>query len=180
MKNFLIAMVLSFLVAAPAMAKSKKPADDSIVTTAINDGRFTILVDLVVTAGLAGVLDEEGQFTVFAPTDDAFEETFGEGVTAGDIVGVIAGACIDVIGAAQNVLLHHVADGRRWSNSVVGKNTKPIDTLNGELIWVRNDGSIRDASGSSMADIVIPDVNASNGIVHALDYVLMPSSLCVD
>ena len=93
MKNLLIAFVISFLVAAPAMAKPGKPADDSIVTTAIDDGRFTILIDLVVAAGLAGVLDQEGQFTVFAPTDDAFEETFFEGVTAGDIVGVIAGAC---------------------------------------------------------------------------------------
>lgn len=180
MKNLLIAFVLSLMVASPAMAKPGKPNKESIVDLAIANGNFTILVDLVVTAGLAGVLDEEGQFTVFAPTDGAFEETFGEGVTAGDIVGVIAGACDDVIGAAQNILLHHVANGRRWSNSVVGKNTKPIATLNGEYLWVRNDGSIRDGAGYTEADIVIPDNNAKNGIVHAIDYVLMPSSLCVD
>jgi len=176
MKNLLIAFVLSFLVAAPAMAKPGKPAEDSIVTTAVEDGRFTILVDLVVAAGLAGVLDEDGQFTVFAPTDGAFEEAFFPGVTADDIVGVLTANCSDVVASAQNILLHHVANGRRWSNSVVGNNTKPIRTLNGERIWVRSDFSIRDASDGTEADIVIPDVNASNGIIHAIDFVLVPSS----
>jgi len=70
-------------------------------------------------------------------------------------------------------ILHSVAN-----NSVVGKNTKPIKTLNGEYIWVRNDGSIRDASGSAEADIAIPDVNASKGIVHAIEYVLFPNNRC--
>lgn len=182
MKNLLIAFVISFLVAAPAMAKPGKPAEDSIVKTAMDDdeGRFTILVDLVITAGLAGVLDEDGQFTVFAPTDEAFETTFVPGITAGEIVAYIASQCDDVVGAAQNILLHHVAHGRRWSESVVGSNTKPIRTLNGERIWVSSDFGIRDASEAKEATIVLPDVNASNGIIHAIDYVLMPSSLCVD
>ena len=180
MKKVLIALVVSCLIAAPAMAKPGKPNPDSIYDTADGNGNFGILVELLDIAGLDGVLMEEGQFTVFAPTDGAFEETFGAGVTAGDIVSVIAGACTDVVGAAQNILLHHVTDGRRWSKSVVGKNTKPIEMLNAEYIWVRNDSSIRDALGNTEADIVLKDVNASNGIIHAIDYVLFPSNLCVD
>jgi len=174
MKKLITALVLSFLVATPALAR--KPSGDNIVELAVGNGNFTILVELVTIAGLAPVLAEEGQFTVFAPTDAAFEETFFPGVTAGDIVGVLSGACTDVIAAAQNILLHHVTDGRRWSNSVVGKNTKPLEMLNGEFLWVRSDGSIRDAAGGDEADIVIPDNNASNGIVHAIDFVLFPSN----
>jgi uncharacterized surface protein with fasciclin (FAS1) repeats len=174
MKKLIAALVLSFMVATPALAR--KPAEDNIVDLAVDNGNFTILVELVTTAGLAGVLADEGQFTVFAPTDAAFEETFGIGVTAGDIVNVLAGACTDVIAAAQNILLHHVTDGRRWSNSVVGRNVKPIEMLNGEYIWVRPDLSIRDASGGDDADIVGPNNNASNGIVHAIDFVLFPSN----
>lgn len=179
MNKLLTALTVSLAIAAtPVMAK--KPGADSIYDTAENDGRFTILLDLLDAAGLDGVLKTEGQFTVFAPTDGAFEATFGAGVTAADIVGVLAGACSDVVKSAQNILLHHVTDGRRWSNSVVGKNTKNIEMLNGEYVWVRNDGSILDASGADAATIAIPDVNASNGIVHAISYVLMPSELCVD
>ena len=181
MKKLITALSVSLAIAAsPVMAK--KPNMDSIYDTADMDGRFTILVDLLDTTGLDGVLQDEGQFTVFAPTDAAFEETFGTGVTTADIVGVLVGACgADfVVSSATNILLHHVTDGRRWSNSVVGRNTKNIEMLNAEYIWVRNDGSIRDASGDDEADIAIPDINAKNGIVHAIDYVLMPSELCVD
>jgi uncharacterized surface protein with fasciclin (FAS1) repeats len=181
MKKLFTALAASLAIAAaPAMAK--KPNMDSIYDTAVMDGRFTILVDLLDAVGLDGVLQDEGQFTVFAPTDEAFEETFGDGVTADAIVGVLVAECglSLVASSATNILLHHVTDGRRWSNSVVGKNTKNIEMLNAEYIWVRNDGSIRDASGADEADIAIPDINAKNGIVHAIDYVLMPSELCVD
>ena len=83
MKKLFTALSVTLAIAAsPVMAK--KPNMDSIYDTADMDGRFTILVDLLDTTGLDGVLQDEGQFTVFAPTDTAFEETFGAGVTAGD------------------------------------------------------------------------------------------------
>ena len=181
MKKLIPALSVSLAIAAsPVMAK--KPNMDSIYDTADMDGRFTILLDLLDETTLDGVLKDEGQFTVFAPTDAAFKETFGAEVTAADIVGVLVAECGPtlVASSATNILLHHVTDGRRWSNSVVGRNTKNIEMLNAEYIWVRNDLSIRDASGADEADIVIPDINAKNGIVHAIDYVLMPSELCVD
>jgi uncharacterized surface protein with fasciclin (FAS1) repeats len=183
MKKLISTLTLTLaLAASPVFAKGPKaPGDASIVDIAVSTGMHTTLVDLVTEAGLAGVLANQGQFTVFAPTDDAF------GADADGIIGVLAGICGDdkKIGALTNVLLHHVADGRRFSNSVLGKRgPKPIETLGGEYIWVDSDGNITDGAGNTNVayiDTITPlfNVSASNGVVHSLEGgFLLPATVC--
>ena len=182
MRNLSIALIfIMTLTTGIAHAKGvKAPSGDSIVDIAMSTGVHNVLVDLVIEAGLDGVLANEGQFTVFAPTDAAF------GTDADGVIELLEGICgeDDAISALTNVLLHHVTDGRRFSNSVLGKRSpKPVEMLNGEYIWVDSDGSIIDGASNSGSSIIVADgfydVSASNGVVHVIqDAVLFPATVC--
>jgi len=151
--------------------------DDPIALIAINGG-FDELVDALLyvdeelDAGLVNLfLNGKDQFTVFAPTDDAFMNLYAaldpDG-TAG--IDSIRDLSADLV---LNVLLYHVTEGRRASNSVVPKvNEKEIETLLGQTFSVNTSGMIM--GGSSSASIVAPDITASNGIIHVIDSVLLP------
>ncbi|MEJ8569347.1 fasciclin domain-containing protein [Elongatibacter sediminis] len=172
-----LALVLS---ATATAAPGKRPGGDSIVDIAVSDGRFTTLVDLVVAAGLADTLSSAGQFTVFAPTDDAF------GVDATTLIGVVTGVCGSeeaALAALTNVLLYHVTDGRRFSNSVINRNnSKPIEMLNGSYVLATPGLMIIDENTDTPdANIVtgLFDISASNGVVHVIDQVLFPAELCL-
>jgi uncharacterized surface protein with fasciclin (FAS1) repeats len=97
------------------------------------------------------------QLTVFAPTNAAFNDA---GITVDNVGDVDDDFLLDV-------LLYHVTEGRRYSESVV--NVPRIGMLNGDDVTVDelelNDGQ---------ATIVVPDVEASNGVIHAIDGVLLP------
>ena len=137
----------------------------SIVETAIavnaRTGEFDQLIAAVVRAGLVDTLSGHRQLTVFAPTDAAFERLFATlGVSGVDQIPV------DTLRA---VLLYHVAPGNRDSTSVL--DSSRIRTLSkGFLVPTVHDGSawINDAR------IVLPDVRASNGVIHVIDSVLLP------
>jgi adhesin HecA-like repeat protein len=175
----LVAMI-AILVAVPMAtadnSNGKSPGDDSIVDIASADARFSTLVDLVVFAELDDVLSNDGQFTVFAPTNDAFaalivaiDDEYGTG-TAATLL-----ADKDFV---TNVLLYHVTDGRRYANSVFNQNnSKYIEMLNGGAIWANPDLTLTDTSSlTNNAGIVAPDFNisASNGVIHVIDAVLVP------
>ena len=87
---------------APAEESAEEIAEKSIVDIAVEDGRFTTLVAAVEAAGLAGTLSGDGQFTVFAPTDDAF---------AALPEGTVDSLLEDPDGALKDILLYHVAEG---------------------------------------------------------------------
>lgn len=153
-----------------AMSAPKK-GDQSIAAIAI-DNDFDELV-----AALSYVDEEEGtalvdlflngtdQYTVFAPTDAAFEDLY-DALGADEITDLPSDLVL-------NVLLYHVTEGRRASNSVVPKkNAKTIETLLGESFDVNSDLSI-DAIGNT-ANIVAADISASNGIIHVIDAVILP------
>jgi uncharacterized surface protein with fasciclin (FAS1) repeats len=171
-----MALALTLAVSCPAVADpGKNPGEQSIVSIALADpDNFSTLVDLVVFAELDGVLDGPGQFTVFAPTNAAFadliaalNEALGEETVA---------TLLSDKEFVTNVLLYHVTDGRRWSNSVVNKkNPKAIEMLNGGYIFSQPDLSLMDGSSlTSDANILTPDINASNGVIHVIDAVLVP------
>ena len=159
------AVALSLAVVAGPVA-ARQPGS-TIVDTAIavnaETGQFDELIAAVVRAGLADTLDGRRQFTVFAPTDAAFEDLY-------DALGVDG---VDDISVAtlRAVLLHHVAPGERFSGDVLGSTR--IRTLNRDFVFPSVAGGSAYISG---AQILIPDVNASNGVIHVIDSVLVPGA----
>jgi len=147
---------------------------ESIAEIAINNGFSELVgalqyVDAELDAGLVNLfLNGKDQYTVFAPTNDAFYglyDALGEDVQG--ITDLPATLVLDV-------LLYHVTDGRRSANSVVPKNNyKYIETLlEGATFMVDSSGMIT-ATGNT-ANIVAADISASNGIVHVIDAVILP------
>lgn len=133
----------------------------TVVGIALNNSAFTTLVSAVVKAGLAETLSGAGPFTVFAPTNDAFTALF----TALGVSGV------DALTAEQltPILLYHVVAGNNVSSGLMNGN---IPTLQGTNITV-NVGKGVVLNGNT--NVIIADVQGSNGVVHAIDKVLIPS-----
>jgi transforming growth factor-beta-induced protein len=131
----------------------------TIVDVAIANGSFTILVQAVVKAGLAETLKGTGPFTVFAPTDAAFKALFTQ-------LGVSGVADLT---AAQLVpiLKYHVVSGNIRSSQLTAGN---VNTLNGTISVTLSPAPA--INGTS--NIIATDVQASNGIIHVIDKVLMP------
>ena len=154
--------------------KAVKKGDLSIAEIALaDDGEFDELVAALVYVddslgtGLVDMfLNGTDQYTVFAPTDSAFEALYGT-------LGVSAITDLDP-SLVLNVLLYHVTDGRRAANSVVPKNSpRTIETLlEGASFKVDSDGKIWAVGNEAM--IVMPNVSASNGIIHVINAVILP------
>ena len=134
-------------------------AEGTIVDVAVEADDFEVLVAAVGEAGLVDALSGNKQLTVFAPTDKAFEEL-------ADDLGVEVTDLLELPNLAD-ILLYHVTNGRRYSQSVV--NAPQLRMLNGGTVDV--DGT--DLNGEQ-ADIVATDIEASNGVVHVIDGVLLP------
>mmetsp|Transcript_7986 Transcript_7986/g.12092 ORF Transcript_7986/g.12092 Transcript_7986/m.12092 type:complete len:440 (+) Transcript_7986:246-1565(+) len=150
---------------------SQEEDDDSntIVDVAVAAGVFNTLVKAVAAAGLVDALTAEGPLTVLAPTDDAFAK-----LPDGTLDELLLPENIDRL---RNILLTHVIDGE-VDSSVVTFASGPVNatTLSGYTIEaVANvDGSISVNVNDSFAKVILADVYASNGIVHAIDGVLLP------
>ncbi|WP_455168997.1 fasciclin domain-containing protein [Aegicerativicinus sediminis] len=148
-----------------------KKGDASIAAIA-SGGGFSRLVDALMyvdselDAGLVNLFaNGKDQYTVFAPTNDAFDALYSF-LGAEDETDLAPELVL-------NVLLYHVTDGRRASNSVVPKNgMRTIETLLGPTFDVYPDLKIM-AVGNS-ANIVGADISANNGIIHVIDQVILP------
>jgi len=147
---------------ASAGARSRPQATQNIVQTAQASGRFKTLVTLVRRAGLAGALSGHGPFTVFAPTDAAFAK--------------VPKATLARLGSdpalLRKVLLYHVVAGRLTAAQVVKHHS--LKTLNGQRLRVTVHGDTVRVGG---ARVVTANVTASNGVIHAIDAVLIPPRL---
>jgi uncharacterized surface protein with fasciclin (FAS1) repeats len=145
----------------------------NIVGVAAANENFTTLVAAVKAAELVETLSGDGPFTVFAPTNDAFAK-----LPAGTVEGLLEP---ESKGTLTNILTYHVVSGSFNAAAVIdainsnnGKFT--VTTVQGEdIILSLKDGKVMltDAKGG-MATVVIADVEASNGIIHAIDSVVMP------
>lgn len=137
-------------------------ATDDVVTTAVNNGSFTILATALQSAGLVDVLQGNGPFTVFAPTDDAFAAALADlGITAEELL-----ADTELL---TNILLYHVTVGALDSAAVIASESIPM--ANGEMAPVDVEAL---TVGGAALNAGLLDIAASNGIIHVLDYVMLP------
>lgn len=130
----------------------------SIIDTAVEAGSFNTLVKAVQTAGLVETLNEEGPFTVFAPTDDAFAKIPAETLNA-----VLADH--DKLTA---ILTYHVVAGKVMSKDVVV--LPSAKTLQGQEVMVDASSGVK----INDATVVKADIECTNGVIHVIDTVLMP------
>jgi uncharacterized surface protein with fasciclin (FAS1) repeats len=172
MKKLIVALLAVAALAAPTAtaATGQRPAaaDPSIVRTAIAvdssgpyAGQFDTLICLVANnPAVLSLLSQKGQYTVFAPTDAAFAQ-----------IGVTDSNCAALAPTVTNILAYHVAKGRRAAADVVSSTR--IRMLNGQTTTIS-------AAGGSYyvndAKIIVTDVFASNGVIHAIDHVLLPAA----
>lgn len=163
-----LAIALCLAVITP-LASAAGPKGPSIVDVAISvntsgpyAGSFDTLIAAVLAAdpGVVATLSGNGQRTVFAPTDDAFAEL---GLDASNI-GTLDKAVL------TDILLYHVANGRRDSQSVV--DSSRIRMLDGGFVF-QSGGVLTDNLGRK-TNIIVTDVGAANGVIHAIDRVLLP------
>lgn len=137
------------------------PASDDIPTTAANAGSFKTLIAAVKAAGLAEALSGEGPFTVFAPTDDAFAK-----LPAGTVESLLKPENKSKL---ASILKYHVVAGRVYSSDALqaGK----AKTLQGDSISI----ALRDGTAKvNSANLVATDLDASNGVIHVIDSVILP------
>lgn len=141
------------------------PSKD-IVDNAVNSTDHTTLVAAVKAAGLAETLKGSGPFTVFAPTNDAFQK-----LPAGTVDNLVKP---ENKSALTNILTYHVVSGSYRSTDL--KDGQMLKTVQGEEISIWNkDGKwmVKDAKGNT-ANITTADVISSNGVTYVIDGVLMP------
>lgn len=153
----------TFLSAAAAIALTlpvqAKAAD--IVDTAVSAGSFTTLVAAVQAAGLVDTLKGDGPFTVFAPTDEAFAA-----LPEGTVESLLLPENKDQLVA---ILTYHVVPAKVMSGDIAGKRTKVL-TVQGDRLSVNGKNGVK-VNG---AKVVQADIEASNGVIHVVDAVILP------
>ncbi|MEH2169078.1 MAG: fasciclin domain-containing protein [Nostoc sp.] len=131
----------------------------NIIDTATNNGSFTTLVAAIQAAGLVDTLKGDGPFTVFAPTDEAFNK-----LPAGTV-----DALLQDIPKLKKILTYHVVSGKVLAADVV--KLKTAKTVEGSDVKIdaSNGVKINDAT------VATADVAADNGVIHVIDTVLIPA-----
>ena len=144
-------------------------AGEDIVDTAVGAGSFNTLVAAVQAAGLEETLRGDGPFTVFAPTDEAFDA-----LPEGTLDALLA----DPQGDLTEILTYHVVDGEVPAADVLELDGQAVDTLQGGSFTVELEGDtvvLVDAAGNRV-NVTTTDVEASNGVIHVIDAVLSPTA----
>jgi len=154
-----LSLSTAVLMAGPALAGGH--AKD-IVDTAVEAGSFTTLVAAVQAAGLVDTLKGEGPFTVFAPTDEAFAA-----LPDGTVEQLLKPENKDKLTA---ILTYHVVPGKVMSGDL--SDGMMAATAEGSEVTIQTKGGVK-VDG---ANVVAADVEASNGVIHVIDAVIMPKS----
>ena len=153
----------AYAVTAMLVAASPAAAAD-LVETAVSNGSFKTLTAALQAAGLVETLKGKGPYTVFAPTDEAFKK-----LPAGTVETLLKP---ENKAQLAKVLTYHVVAGNVMSGDLKGKTTN-TKTVEGSAVRI-------DASGNNVkvndAVVTQADVNASNGVIHVIDSVIMPKS----
>jgi uncharacterized surface protein with fasciclin (FAS1) repeats len=147
----------------------------TIVEIAVGNENFSTLVTALKAAGLVETLSSEGPFTVFAPTNDAFEK-----LPEGTVPALVKPENKEKL---TGILTYHVISGEFMAADVVNAindndGSFTIPTVQGEELTATLEGEsviLTDANGNK-STVVMADVDASNGVIHAVDTVVMPKS----
>ena len=160
MLTFTSLVLVGILAVAPARAQQNK----NIVDTAVAAGSFTTLAKALTAADLVTTLKEPGPFTVFAPTDEAFAK-----LPAGTLEGLLKPENKDKL---RRVLTYHVVAGDVRAADVV--KLQSAKAVSGDTITVKvGDGKVH----VDDATVTKTDIQASNGVIHVIDTVILPKGL---
>lgn len=156
-----VAVVAAIAIGLAASAANVRAADKDIVDTAVEAGQFETLAAALGAAGLVETLKGSGPFTVFAPTDAAFSK-----LPDGTVQNLLKPENRDQLTA---ILTYHVVPGRIMAAEVVKMNE--AETVNGKKVRITVEG---DAVMINNAKVASADVDASNGVIHVIDTVILP------
>ena len=160
--NFASLVFASAVLAAPLAASANdmnKSAQKDIVDTAVAAGSFNTLATALKAAGLVETLKGPGPFTVFAPTDAAFAK-----LPAGTVEALLKDKA-----KLTAILTYHVVAGKVEAKDVVKLDS--AKTVNGQSVTIKVMGNTVHVDG---ATVTTADIEASNGVIHVIDSVLMP------
>ena len=155
------ALVLVLGISVNSFAKSDTRSS-TVVEIAVSNPDFSILVEAVTKAGLADALSAEGPFTVFAPTNEAFENLFGQ-------LGVNG---IEDLTAEQlmPILTYHVVSGKVMSTDLSNSTVSTLNEGNALKVDLSNGVKINDSK------VVAADIAGKNGVIHVINKVLIPET----
>lgn len=181
MIGLLCIFCLLLLPASMALAQETTPEpaamDGTVVDVAAEQSQFSTLVTALEAAGLTDALTSSGPYTIFAPTDSAFESSLAAvGMTLDDLL-----ANTDYL---TQVLQYHVVEGELTADSIAeqaANGAATLTTLEGSNIMVSVSGETISLNGNPLlsdAGTVVSqtDISASNGVIHAIDSVLFPEN----
>ena len=152
----MIAVAALSVAVAPAIVQAGSHKD--IVDTAVAAGSFKTLAAALQAAGLVETLKGPGPFTVFAPTDEAFAK-----IPKADLDALIADKA-----KLTKVLTYHVVPGKVMASDVT--KLKEAKTVEGQMVRIDSSSGVK-VNG---ANVVKADVEASNGVIHVIDSVILP------
>jgi len=144
----------------PARIGKEPEMSQNIVETAREAGSFTTLLAAVDAAGLEGTLADGGPFTLFAPSDDAFAK-----LPAGTVESLLADPA-----TLTDVLTYHVVLGRVTAADAAALSAAP--TVQGSELPIAANGGVQVGD----ANVVTADIEATNGVIHVIDRVLLPTA----
>lgn len=143
---------------------------NNVVEFALQNPNFSSLVaaltDTRHTANFVNVLNGSGPFTIFAPTNDAFQDLLDSNSNWNSLADI-------PIATLEAVLLYHVVNGANVQADQLS-NDMTINTMGGELMTDLSNGAMLETSSGQSVNIIITDVQATNGVIHAVDEVLIP------
>ena len=162
-RQTLVALLLCAFAVAPAQAQNDTP-EKTIVEIAQENENFSTLVQALKAADLVEALQGDGPFTVFAPTNEAFNQ-----LPDGQLESLLKE---ENKGQLQAILQYHVVGAQATASDVTGMSE--AETLQGKMVQINAGDDGVQLMGQNSAMVTTTDIMASNGVIHVIDTVLLP------